>query len=96
VTDEDDGSEPYAPQAPGAACGPQKLPLPLTVMVSVPGSRVNVIVPVGVSLGSVVVVTTPTATLPEEEVRCPLAVSPAMMVLPDILSQGGGLAVHHL
>jgi hypothetical protein len=66
-------------------------------MMSVPGSRVKVIVPVGVSPGSVVVVTTPTATLPEEEVRCPLAVSPAVMVLSaEILSQGGGLSVHHL
>ena len=52
-------------------------------------------VPVGVSLGSVVLVTMPVASLPEAEVRCPLAMSPAMMTLPETRSQGGGLSVHH-
>jgi hypothetical protein len=82
--------EAYAPQAPGAACGPQKSPSPLTAITSVLGSRVKVIMPVGVSFGSVVFVTTPTATSPDEEVRCPLAMSPPVMMLLEILSQGGG------
>jgi hypothetical protein len=54
------------------------------------------IVPVGVSFRSVVCVTTPVAVSPDVEVRCPLAMSPSMMTLLTILSQGGGLSVHHL
>jgi hypothetical protein len=40
--------EDYAPQSPGAARGPQKLPSPLTESTSVLGSRVKVIGAAGV------------------------------------------------
>lgn len=82
--------EAYAPQVPEAACGPQKSPSPLTEITSVLGSTMKVIVPSGVSFGSVVFVTTPIATSPEAEVRCPLAMSPPVMMLLEILSQGDG------
>jgi len=80
---------------PGAARGPQKLPSPLTESTSVLGSRVKVIGPAGVSIGSLVAVTTPVATVPDEEIRCPPAMSPPVMTLLEIVSQGGGLSAHH-
>jgi hypothetical protein len=86
----------YAPQAPGTARGPQKSPAPLTEMMSVLGSTVKMMVPIGVSLESVVFATTPVATSPDDEDRYPLAMSPAVMMLLDILSQGGGLVSHHV
>jgi hypothetical protein len=85
----------YAPQVPGAARGPQKLPSPLTEITSVLGSRIKVIGPAGVSTGSLVAFTTPDATSPDEEIRYPLALSPPVMTLLEILSQGGGLSEHH-
>ena len=88
--------EAYAPQVPGAARGPQKLLSPLTESTSVLGSRMRVMGPAGVSIESLVAVTTPVATSPDEEIRCPLATSPPVMTLLEILSQGGGLSVHHL
>jgi hypothetical protein len=81
---------------PGTALGPQKVPSPLTEITSVLGSRMTVIGPAGVLMGSLVALTTPVATSPDEEIRYPLALSPPVMTLLEILSQGGGLSVHHL